>query len=113
MTVHILEDDSAVCDALATFVEQLGHGVRTYSDAESFFAAGVPQSYDTVIVDIGLPGIDGTTVVSWVSGLADAPRVLAITGQSQTIIREFLEDLPATQLLRKPLSATELASYLQ
>ena len=112
MTVHILEDDTAVCDALCTFVEQLGHSVRSYSDAESFFASNVPSGSDTVIVDIGLPGIDGTKVISWVSALADAPRVLAITGQSQTIIRDFLEGLPSTELLRKPLSAAELAQHL-
>lgn len=112
MTVHILEDDLAVCDALSTFVEQMGHTVRTYGDAETFFAAGVPSGDDTVIVDIGLPGIDGTKVVSWVNALADAPRVLVITGQSQTMIRDFLQGQPAIQLLRKPLSATQLAGHL-
>ncbi|MFK7792170.1 MAG: response regulator [Devosiaceae bacterium] len=113
MTVFILEDDASVRDALSVFVEQMGHTVRLFSDAESFFAAGVPSGDDMVIVDIGLPGIDGTKVVSWVNALADTPRVLAITGQSQTIIRDFLGGLPSTQLLRKPLSANQLAHHLQ
>jgi FixJ family two-component response regulator len=112
LTVFILEDDAAVCDALCLFVEQLGHTVRSFGDAESFFAAGVPSGDDTVIIDIGLPGIDGSTVVSWLNALADAPRVLAITGQSHTLIRDFLEGMPAIELLRKPLSATELAHHL-
>jgi len=112
LTVYILEDDAAVCDALSLFVEQLGHSVRTFSDAESFFAAGVPSGEDTVIIDIGLPGIDGSKVISWLHALADSPRVLAITGQSHTMIRDFLEGMPSTELLRKPLSATELALHL-
>lgn len=111
LTVMILEDDVAVCDALALFVGQLGHEVRCFSDAESFFGAGVPDSDDTLIVDIGLPGIDGGKVISWVNALSEAPRVLAITGQSHTAIREFLDGTPATQLLRKPLSANELAAH--
>ena len=98
MTVYIVEDDSAVCDALDLFIRQLGHQVRAFSDAESFFAAGVPDADDTVIVDIGLPGIEGTQLISWLNALADPPRILVITGQSQTIIREFLEDMPTTDL---------------
>lgn len=112
MTVFILEDDAAVCDALCLFVEQLGHSVQSFSDAESFFAAGVPTGADTVIIDIGLPGIDGGQVINWLNALADAPRVLAITGQSHTMIRDFLDEMPATELLRKPLSASELALHL-
>ncbi len=112
LTVHILEDDSAVRDALTIFVEQLGHPARCYADAESFFAAGVPRGSDTIIVDIGLPGIDGSRVISWINALADAPRVLAISGQSQTMNRDFTDVLPATELLRKPLSAAELAHHL-
>ena len=112
LTVFILEDDAAVRDALTLFVNQLGHETLSFGDAESFFAAGVPKGSDVVIVDIGLPGIDGTQVISWVNALAEPPRVLAITGQSQTIIRDFLNGMPATELLRKPLSATELALHL-
>lgn len=112
LTVFVLEDDMAVRDALSLFVSQLGHETLSFGDAESFFAAGVPAGEDVVIVDIGLPGIDGTKVISWINALADPPRVLAITGQSQTIIRDFLNGLPTTELLRKPLSANELALHL-
>lgn len=111
LKVLILEDDAAVCDAIAVFVDQLGHEVRCFADAESFFSAGVPDQEDTLIVDIGLPGMDGGKVIAWVNALAEPPRILAITGQSHTAIRDFLDGTPATQLLRKPLSATELAAH--
>ncbi|GAB5508956.1 MAG: hypothetical protein Rhims3KO_03570 [Hyphomicrobiales bacterium] len=113
LTVLILEDDAAVRDAIAMFVDQLGQSVRCFANAESFFSAGVPEPEDTLIVDIGLPGMDGGKVIQWINALAEPPRILAITGQSHTAIREFLENTPATQLLRKPLSAAELASHFQ
>ncbi|MEM6712457.1 MAG: response regulator [Pseudomonadota bacterium] len=112
MIIHIVEDDHAVCDAVALFVRQMGHDVRTHSDAEGFFAAGIPGGEDIVIVDIGLPGMDGTQLVAWLNALADPPRILAITGQSQTIIRDFLEGAQTIDILRKPLSASELAVHL-
>ncbi|MEM1284473.1 MAG: response regulator [Cohaesibacteraceae bacterium] len=113
MTVIILEDDLAVCDAISLFVSQLGHAVRSFSDAESFFASIVPAPEDMVIVDIGLPGMDGSQVISWLNALASPPRVLAITGQSQTSIRDFLTESPSTMLMRKPLSPQELSSFFQ
>lgn len=113
LTVLILEDDAAVRDAIAMFVDQLGQSVRCFANAESFFSAGVPEPEDTLIVDIGLPGMDGGKVIQWINALAEPPHILAITGQSHTAIREFLENMPSTQLLRKPLSAAELASHFQ
>lgn len=113
LTVLILEDDAAVRDAIAMFVDQFGQKVRCFANAESFFSAGVPEAEDTLIVDIGLPGMDGGKVIQWVNALAEPPRILAITGQSHTAIREFLDITPATHLLRKPLSAAELASHFQ
>lgn len=103
----------AVCDAIGLFVSQLGHKVRAFSDAESFFAAMVPQADDMVIVDIGLPGMDGGRVVDWLNALADPPRILAITGQSQTSIRDFQTKAPSTELMRKPLSPQELSNFFQ
>lgn len=111
LTVIILEDDPAVRDAIGIFVEQLGHTIKSFCDAESFFAGIVPTGDDMVIVDIGLPGIDGTRVIEWLQALAEPPRVLAITGQSQTVIRDFIGGSPKTNLLRKPLSAQELSVY--
>ncbi|MEM1286979.1 MAG: response regulator [Pseudomonadota bacterium] len=111
MTVIIIEDDAAVCDAIRTFVTQLGHDAIAFEDAESFFAQDIPSGDDMVIVDIGLPGIDGVQVIRWLEALAEPPRILAITGQSQTVIRDFLSGSPTMDVLRKPLSASELAVY--
>jgi FixJ family two-component response regulator len=113
LTVLILEDDAAVRDAIAMFVDQLGQEVRCFANAESFFGAGVPKPKDVLIVDIGLPGMDGGKVIEWVNALSEPPQIVAITGQSQTAIREFLDGMPATPLLRKPLSAAELAAHFQ
>lgn len=112
MTVHIIEDDPGVGDSLAMLLGQIGHSARVYPDAESFFEAPPPSSSDTVIVDLGLPGLSGVQLIRWINGLKQPPKVIAITGQSNRNIMEMLGDEQPAVLLRKPLTEEVLVSHL-
>eukprot|EP00873_Tetraselmis_striata_P015015 jgi/Tetstr1/435279/TSEL_024198.t1 len=112
MTVHIIEDDPGVGDSLAMLLGQIGHCARVYPDAESFFEAPPPSSSDTVIVDLGLPGLSGVQLIRWINGLKKPPKVIAITGQSNRNIMEMLGDEQPAVLLRKPLTEELLVSHL-
>lgn len=112
MTVHIIEDDPGVGDSLAMLLGQIGHCARVYPDAESFFEAAPPSSGDTVIVDLGLPGLSGVQLIRWINGLKQPPKVIAITGQSNRNIMEMLGDEQPAVLLRKPLTEEVLVSHL-
>ena len=112
MIVHIVEDDASVRDAIAVFTHQLGMDPKGYADAESFFESGSPAPSDTVIVDLGLPGIDGTTVIKWLNALDEPPRIIAISGQPQTALYDVMRELPSVRIVRKPLTDKSLASFL-
>ena len=112
MTVHIIEDDPGVGDSLALLLDQMGHDVRIYPDAESFFEVLPPSPHDTVIVDLGLPGLSGVQLIRWLNGLKVPPKIIAITGQSQRTIIEMFEGEEPAILLRKPLSEETLVSHL-
>lgn len=113
VAVHILEDDPGVCDSLKLLLQQLGHRVNTYPDAETFFETPPPGPEDVVIVDLGLPGISGAHVIDWIAALKQAPRVIAISGQTQHQIDKQLAGVThAPILLRKPLTEAKLAELL-
>ncbi|MEP3275088.1 MAG: response regulator [Stappiaceae bacterium] len=113
MTVYILEDDPGVLDSLVLLIEQLGHDVSAFPDAESFFLKAVPKNSDTVIVDLGLPGIPGDRVMRWVSELSTNPKVVAISGQARHLIDFQLRGIKKPIVVRKPLSEAELAPLLK
>ncbi|GGB48789.1 hypothetical protein GCM10011316_21150 [Roseibium aquae] len=111
MAVHIIEDDFAVCDALTLFLQELGHYVLAYEDAETFFKAGLPKREDTVIVDVGLPGVDGRSVINWLQGMAAPPRIIAISGKPKVLLEDSIRGLSGIVVLRKPLSLSELSEH--
>ncbi|ESR26432.1 response regulator [Lutibaculum baratangense] len=109
---YIVEDDSAVGDSLAVFLSSHGHDAVRYGDAESFFREVVPVAGDTLIVDIGLPGMSGSQLIRWVSKLRDEPSIIVISGKSELNLRSELEGLPVKRLIRKPFDASAVEALL-
>ncbi|MCC2111666.1 MAG: response regulator [Hyphomicrobiales bacterium] len=110
MLIHVLEDDPGVADALVVLIRQMGHEAVAYPDAEHFFRAKPPSGTDVLIVDLGLPGISGAQVLHWARELRDPPRVVAISGQSQSAIKAAIGEADMPLVMRKPLSEHALAS---
>lgn len=104
---YIVEDDQSVADALQALLSASGMDVVVYYDAESLIAHGRPKFGDTVVVDLGLPGISGADLVRWLRqphGEAPPPRIVAITGQGRRDIEFITRNLDLPQVLRKPPS---------
>ncbi len=111
-TIHIIEDDWGVRDALIELVRGFGHRVEAYESGEAFMQAAAPAPEDVIFVDLGLPGVGGQHVIKWLARRAAPPRIVAISGRSRLEIEEDLRDLPGLTLLRKPLAAEAITPYL-
>ncbi len=112
MAVHILEDDTSVLDAMRVLLELTGERAVLHRSAESFFEAPPPAAGDLVIVDVALPGIGGVEVIRWLRRLENAPRIVAISGQSEPYLARAFRNEPAPLMLRKPLDGAALAAIL-
>ena len=105
MAVIIVEDDNAVADSLDALLRGAGLETRVFQTAEGLIAAGPPSPHDTVVVDLGLPGISGSVVLAWLGALAAMPRIIVISGKSSKTIARETGHLPPFQVLRKPPAA--------
>ncbi|GAB4576792.1 MAG: hypothetical protein Tsb0019_02130 [Roseibium sp.] len=112
MIVHIVEDDEAVADALATALEGHDRQSVTYRDGESFLTTAAPSPDDWVIVDIGLPGKNGAEVVRELMSRENPPSVVAISGKPRVKLLRQLKEMPDLRVLRKPLSIETLMAAL-
>jgi two-component system response regulator AlgR len=66
---------------------------------------------DLLLLDIGLPGMDGMQLVQTLRRLADAPSVVFVTAHAEHALRAF--ELDAADYLTKPVSRERLRSALQ
>ncbi|WP_210215586.1 response regulator [Mongoliimonas terrestris] len=105
MTYFIVEDDPSVADALKGLLAAAGFDVRAYGSAEAFLKAGPPNGDDTVVIDLGLPGMSGAALLRHLGDRADPPRLVAISGKSSRVIEREMRGLNPVPVLRKPPAA--------
>ena len=76
--VLIIEDNPDACETLKAFLDMEGHEVAMAHDGPSGLDALLAQSFDVVVCDIGLPGMDGLEVMSRLRASGDGARPVAI-----------------------------------
>jgi DNA-binding response OmpR family regulator len=108
LTVLVIEDDATVRDVLTTLLGFDGFEVRTAPDGVEGLAMAEEMQPDIVLLDLGLPGIDGLEVCRMLRKRAPNTRVVMVTGRDST--EDELDGVAAGAFayLRKPFSPLEL-----
>jgi FixJ family two-component response regulator len=111
MTVHIVEDDPGVRDALSELCRSVGLRVMLYADGRSFRGGEHVREGDVVLVDLGLPDQPGVDVVRQAQALPLPPRIIVISGLSLGEIVASMKHVAEVPVMRKPLTP-EIVSML-
>src|SRR5690242_17097003 len=77
LVVHDLRDSA---DSLAMLLEALGHEVRTAYDGEEAVAAAEAFTPDVILLDLGMPKLNGYDACRRIRARGRAVRVIALTG---------------------------------
>ena len=113
MRVLIIEDDRAIAANLYDFLEARGHAVDAASDGVTGLHLAVTGGFDAIVLDLGLPGMDGTTLCRRLREDArkDTP-VLMLTARDT--LQDKLEGFSrgADDYLVKPFALKEVEARL-
>jgi two-component system, OmpR family, response regulator len=109
----IVEDDELLRDGLASQIGQAGHTVTLAHDGEGAITAIDTMRFDGVILDLGLPKVDGSEVLRWVRSKHGALPVLVLTARDGVEDRVNGLNAGADDYLTKPFSLPELLARLQ
>jgi two-component system, OmpR family, response regulator MprA len=110
--VLVVEDDAEIADVLRRFLRQEGHEVRTAVDGEEALPAASEFVPDLVILDLGLPGLDGVEVCRQLRGGGDVP-ILILTARTELDDRVEGLDSGADDYLMKPFERQELLARIR
>ena len=113
MRVLIVEDEPNLARQLRQTLESSGYAVDSASDGEEGQFLGETESYDAVILDLGLPEVDGLTVLDRWRKAGHRMPVLVLTARDSWSDKVAGLDAGADDYLAKPFQSEELIARLR
>lgn len=110
--ILVVDDNQDSAESLALLLEIYGHEVRTAFAGPAALETASTFRPDVVLLDIGLPGMDGYEVARRLRAEHDRCRLIALTGYGRDDDRERSREAGFDHHLVKPVDLNELARVL-
>ena len=110
MRLLLVEDDDLVADAILRGLTAASYSVHRVSSAEAAQAAIANEEFALAVIDVGLPGADGLTLVRRLRSAGKSLPTLILTARCTLTDKVKALDLGADDFLSKPFEAAELAA---
>ena len=107
--ILVVDDDAGIRSVLRGYLEQAGYRVTEAADGESALAAMDDAGSDVVLLDVGLPDIDGLEVLRRIRSRSDA-FVLMVTARVEEVDRLVGLGMGADDYIAKPFSPREVVA---
>jgi len=113
MRILVVEDDPLLSQGLTRVLSRVGHAVEQAGTGRQADSALRNQAYELVVLDIGLPDIDGFEVLRRLRHRHAATNVLVLTARDAIEDRVHGLDLGADDYLTKPFSVSEFEARVR
>jgi DNA-binding response OmpR family regulator len=110
-SVLLVEDDPVIRSALIEVLSAHGHVVRSASQGFEALREVTQWAPDVVVLDLGLPDLDGTDVLRMLRGISQVPVVVATARDDDAEVIKLL-NAGADDYVVKPFSGGQLAARL-
>ncbi|MFG2872665.1 response regulator transcription factor [Streptomyces sp. NPDC048338] len=111
--VLIVEDERHISDVQRLYLVREGFGVHVEADGTAGLAAARRMRPVAIVLDIGLPGVDGITFCRALREAGDWTPVLLVTARDEEADRILGLELGADDYLTKPFSPRELVARVK
>ena len=113
MRILLCEDDNQIAESLVTTLTKSGFNVERERDGETAWYRGDNENYDAVVLDLGLPQMDGLTVLRRWRKAGRAMPVLILTARGQWEERVEGIEAGADDYVVKPFHMMEIVARLR
>jgi len=110
--ILVVDDEPQIRKALKLNLEVRGYDVLEACTGETALSLSASEHPDVVLLDLGLPGIDGASVVEALRGWSDVP-VIVLTARTDEPSKVRLLDLGVDHYVTKPFGMPELAARIR
>ncbi|WP_027359967.1 response regulator transcription factor [Desulforegula conservatrix] len=113
MRVLLVEDDQMIGTALRLSLKEAAYAVDWVCDGQTAINAIETQTYDLILLDLGLPIKDGTDVLRWIREQINPVSLLIVTARDAVEDRISGLDLGADDYIVKPFEMPELLARMR
>lgn len=110
--ILVVEDDAQIRNFISYALQTKGYVCRAAGSAQEAMRALVTEPVDLMLLDLGLPDVDGTEVIRRVREWSEMP-IIVVTARDQDREKVSVLDLGADDYLTKPFSAAELLARIR
>ncbi|MEN8237806.1 MAG: response regulator transcription factor [Actinomycetota bacterium] len=110
--ILVIEDEQNIRESLATRLSERGHDVETVARALDGIERAVSGAFDVVVLDLGLPDLDGVEALRMIRAVSQVPVVVATARDDEQDIIDVL-DKGADDYVVKPYSADHLEARIR
>jgi DNA-binding response OmpR family regulator len=110
--IHLIEDDSDIRRLVAAALARAGHDIETSSSALEGLRQVVSTSPDVVILDLGLPDLDGGELLRMLRAVSQVPVIVATARDDDASVVRLL-DAGADDYIVKPYTAENLEARVR
>src|SRR5271168_4311670 len=113
MQILLSEDDEVLSDGISSALRQHGYAVTVFDNGVEAQLALVNNQFDLLILDLGLPKLDGLSVLRRVRQYSKTLPILIVTARDGLNDRVHGLDLGADDYLTKPFDLPELEARIR
>lgn len=113
MRILLVEDEPRIAADIVATLETAGYVVETVGDGEEAWFRGDTEDYDLIVLDLGLPRMDGLAVLKRWRAAGRAVPVLVLTARGAWAERVEGIDAGADDYLPKPFRMEELIARVR
>jgi DNA-binding response OmpR family regulator len=110
--VLVVEDEQSLAKVVASYLQRDGHDVQCAFDGPSAVAAARQSDPDVMVLDLGLPGLDGIEVCRQIRTFSDC-YVLMLTARNEEVDKLVGLGVGADDYVTKPFSPRELVARVR
>jgi two-component system alkaline phosphatase synthesis response regulator PhoP len=111
-TILVVDDEPKITKLLRDYLERAGYGIRTAMDGKTALATARTEKPDLVLLDLGLPRMDGLDVTRELRKLSNVP-IIMLTARSEESDKLVGLELGADDYITKPFSPKEVVARVR
>ena len=113
MRILVVEDELRLAKQILSTLIEAGHDPAVVHDGETAIGEAQEKPFDLILLDVGLPGLDGFAVVKKLREAGVTSRILMLTARGEVSDRVTGLELGADDYLAKPFAMQELLARIR